>query len=145
MKTRTSLLILSVALSGLLAGCNNDNDATDDTLGADTAATMPEGTTTPGIDDTMPADTTMGNDAATMGVQTGPITDTGFYAQATQANQKEIAAGTMATGQATDQAVKDYAQMLVTDHTSMAQQRQDAAGTADAAAPAPDPTATASD
>ena len=143
MKTRTSLLILSVAIAGLLAACNNDR-APDDTALGDTAGVTPEGTT-PGMDDTTPgydATGTMTPDGA-MGVQTGPITDTEFYRLAMQSNQKEIAAGNMARDQAEDQEVRDYADMMVTDHTAMNQQVQDAAGTADAATPAPDPTATA--
>jgi putative membrane protein len=143
LSTRTSLLILSVAIAGLLAACNN-NEAPNDTAIGDTAGATPEGTTTPGTDTTPPYDSTgaMTPDGA-MGVQTGPITDTDFYQLATQSSQKEIAAGNLAKDQASDAAVKDYAQMMVTDHTAMSQQVQDAAGTADAAAPAPDPTATA--
>ena len=73
---------------------------------------------------------------------TGPITDTDFYRQAMEANRMEIAAGTMAQEQAQDQAVKDYARMMDTDHTAMERQLAEAAGMADAAAPAPDPSAT---
>lgn len=144
MKSRTSLLILSVAIAGLLAACNNDNDAVDDTALGDTA-TADAAATTPGVDPNAPgydANGAMTPDGA-LGVQTGPITDTEFYRLAMQANEKEIAAGNMAKDQASDASVKDYAQMMVTDHTAMNQQVQEAAGSADAAMPAPDPTATA--
>ena len=143
MKSRTSLLILSVAIAGLLAACN-DNDANDDAAMADTAAMDADATATagadmpPAYDDTGAMDTT-----GALGVQTGPITDADFYQQAMEANRKEIAAGTMAQAQAQDQAVKDYGKMMVDDHTAMNQQVSEAAGMADAATPAPDPTATA--
>ena len=139
-RTRNTLLVLSLAIAGAsLAGCNN-NDAADDTAAADmttpaddTAAdTMP-----PAYDDT--ADTGMDGDM----IATGPITDQQFYQQAMTTNQKEIAAGNMALQQAEDQAVKDYAQMLVDDHTAMNQMVVDQAGMADAATPAADPAATA--
>ena len=142
MTNRTSLLILSVAIAGLLAACNN-NEAPDDTAIGDTAGVTPDATA---VDDTTPppydATGAMTPDGA-MGVQTGPITDTEFYRLATESSQKEIAAGNMAGDQAQDPSVKDYAGMMVTDHTAMAQQVQEAAGTADAASPAPDATATA--
>jgi putative membrane protein len=136
------MLILSLAISGLLAACNN-NDANDDTVMDDTAGAMADGTTaatdgTPAYDDTG----AMGTDGA-MGVQTGPITDTEFYQQAMDGNRKEIAAATMGQAQAQDASVKDYAQMLVTDHTAMGQKLAEAAGMAVAATPAPDATATA--
>ena len=138
MKNRTSLLVLSVAIAGLLAACNN-NDANDDAALADTAAMEADGTATPpAYDETGAMDPT-----GAPGVPTGPITDTDFYRQAMEANRMEIAAGTMAQEQAQDQAVKDYAKMMVDDHTAMNQTVSDAAGMADAAAPAPDPTATA--
>ena len=141
MKTRTSLLILSVAIAGLLAACNN-NGAPEDTAIGDTAGVTPEGIAT---DTTSPYDDGTGAMApdGTMGVQTGPITDTEFYRLATESSRKEIAAGELAADQASHASVKDYARMMVTDHTAMAQQVQEAAGTADAAAPAPDATATA--
>ena len=141
MKNRTSLTILAVAIAGLLAACNN-NEAPDDTAIGDTAGVTPDATA---MDDTPPpydATGAMTPDGA-MGVQTGPITDAEFYRLATESNQEEIAAGNMAAEQAQDASVKDYAEMMVTDHTAMAQQVQEAAGTADAAAPAPDATATA--
>jgi len=142
MKTRTSLLILSVAIAGLLAACNN-NEAPDDTALGDTAGVTPADTTTPGADTTMPGDDAMMGPDGAMGVQTGPVTDTEFYRLATESSQKEIAASNVALQQAESQSVKDYAQMMVTDHTAMTQQVQEAAGTADAASPAPDATVTA--
>ena len=138
MKNRTSLLVLSVTIAGLLAACNN-NEANDDAALADTAAMEADGTATPpAYDETGAMDTT-----GAPGVPTGPITDTDFYRQAMEANRMEIAAGTMAQEQAQDQAVKDYGKMMVDDHTAMNQQVSEAAGMADAATPAPDPTATA--
>ena len=116
MKNRTSLLVLSVTIAGLLAACNN-NEANDDAALADTAAMEADGTATPpAYDETGAMDTT-----GAPGVPTGPITDTDFYRQAMEANRMEIAAGTMAQEQAQDQAVKDYAKMMVDDHTAMNQ------------------------
>lgn len=140
MRNKTSLLILSVAIAGLLAACNRDETPDDAAMAPapmEGTSAMEPADTTPGAGTTMP-----GADGA-LGVQTGPITDTGFYQLATQSNQKEIAAGNLAKDQAQDASVKEYAQMMVTDHTAMGEQVQEAAGTADAAAPAPDATATA--
>ena len=140
MKNPTSLTILAVAIAGLLAACNN-NEAPDDTAIGDTAGATPDATA---MDDTPPpydATGAMTPDGA-MGVQTGPITDAEFYRLATESNQEEIAAGNMAAEQAQDASVKDYAEMMVTDHTAMERQLAEAAGMADAAAPAPDPSAT---
>lgn len=143
-KTRKTLLVLSLAIAGAtVAGCNNDpgvdDGALDDTTAADTAATTPD----PTIDDTMPpayGDTT-GMDGEM--ITSGPIADQQFYQQASAINRKEIAAGNMAVQQAESQEVKDYAQMIVDEHTALEQEVTDAAGTADAATPAPDPSATA--
>ena len=139
-RTRKTLLVLSLAIAGAsLAGCNN-NDATDDTAAADMATPADDAaadTMPPAYDDT--AGTGMDGDM----IATGPITDQQFYQQAMTTNQKEIAAGNMAVQQAEDQAVKDYAQMLVDDHTAMNQMVVDQAGMADAATPAADPAATA--
>ena len=140
MKTRTSLLILSMAVAGLLAACNN-HEAPNDTAIGDTAGTTPEGTT-PAADTTAPYGDTAGANGA-IGVQAGPITDTEFYRLAMDSSRKEIAASNLALEQSQDQAVKDFAQMMVTDHTAMSQRVAEAAGMADAAAPAPDPSATA--
>jgi putative membrane protein len=140
MKTRIPCLVLSVAIAAMLAACH-DRTADDTTLG-DTAAPADA---TP--DTTMPATPAYDDNGAMAGdtgmVATGPIADTLFYQQAMAANASEIAAGTMAQAQALDQSVKDYAQMMVTDHTAMNQQVAEAAGMADAATPAPDPAATA--
>ena len=141
MKNQTSLLVLSVAIAGLLAACNN-NEAPDDTAIGDTAGVTPTDSAL-GTDTAMTGDDAMMGADGAMGVQTGPITDTEFYRLATESGQKEIAAGNLAKDRAEAQSVKDYAEMMVTDHTAMGQQVQEAAGTADAAAPAPDPAATA--
>jgi len=140
--TRKTLLVLSLAIAGAsLAGCNND---ADDTTAADMTATPADDVADadampPAYDDTAGIGDTMDADMVT----TGPITDQQFYQQAMVANQKEIAAGNMALQQAEDQQVKDYAQMIVDDHTAMNQTVVDEAGMADAAMPAPDPAVTA--
>ena len=142
-RTRNTLLVLSLAIAGAsLAACNNDT--TDDTTAADMAATQASDTAAA---DMPPAyDDTAGVDNAGMAgdmIATGPITDQQFYQQAMAGNLKEIAAGNMAVENAGDPDVKAYAQMLVDDHTAMNQTVVDEAGMADAATPAPDPSATA--
>ena len=129
-RTRKTLFILSLAIAGaLLAGCTNNDDSALD----DTAATAPG-------DEAMPP---AYDDPATTGTDAGATADAGFYQQAMQGNRKEIAAGELAQQQAQDEAVKDYARMMVSDHTAMERQLAEAAGIADAAAPAPDASATA--
>jgi putative membrane protein len=51
-----------------------------------------------------------------------PMTDQKFVDMAAQTDMLEAHLGQMAANQAADQAVKDYAQMLVTDHTGDYQQ-----------------------
>lgn len=131
-KSRTSLLVLSLAIAGALAGCNNagDDSGMDDT-------TAPAATTAPG-DEAMPP---AYDDTATAGADA--TADADFFRQAMDGNRKEVALGKLAQEQAQDQAVKDYAAMMVTDHTAMQQQVAAAAGMADAAMPADDPSVTA--
>ena len=132
-KSRTSLFILTLAIAGTaLVGCNNagDDSAMDDT-------TAPANTTAAGNEAMPPAY----DDTATAGVDA--TADADFYRQAMEGNQKEVALGNLAQAQAQDQAVKDYAAMMVTDHTAMNQQVAAAAGMADAAMPAAEPSATA--
>lgn len=133
--TRRTLFILTLAIAGagLVACGNNDNDAA-----------------APG-DVATPTDTTAGTDAMPPYDDDGADTmdndtsaDAAFYQQAMQGNQKEIVAGELAQQQAQDEAVRNYATMMVQDHTAMGQELSSAAGMADAATPAPPPTALAS-
>ena len=138
MKHGTALLVLSVAIAGTLAtACHHDNDDANAAYEASTApAATPDATapaTTPGA---MTDDT---NGTA----MSGPIQDTDFYQQALDGGRKEVDAATLATTSASDAGVKSFADMLVKDHTAMNQQVAAAAGQADAAAPAPDASATA--
>lgn len=139
MKPGTALLALSIAVAGALAtGCHRDDDAAN---GAYDASTTPA----PAATDTTPPATAPGamTDATGTGTPAGPIQDTDFYQQALDGGRKEVAAGTLASTNATDAGVKAFADMLVKDHTAMNQQVAAAAGQADAAAPAPEATATA--
>lgn len=132
-KSRNSLFILTLAIAGTaLVGCNN---TADDTMMDDTTA--PADTTAAG-DEAMPP---AYDDTATTGVDA--TADADFYRQAMEGNQKEVALGNLAQEQAQAQAVKDYATMMVTDHSAMNQQVAAAAGMADAAMPAAEPSATA--
>jgi putative membrane protein len=138
MKHGTALLALSIAVAAALAtGCRRD-DA--DANGAYDASTTPA---TPAATDATPPATTPGAMTDATGATTGPIQDTDFYQQALDGGRKEVAAATLASTTATDAGVKSFADMLVKDHTAMNQQVAAAAGQADAAAPAPDATATA--
>jgi putative membrane protein len=130
-KSRNSLFILTLAIGTALVGCNNAGDDTrmDDTTPADTTAAG---------DEAMPP---AYDDSATAGVDA--TADADFFRNAMDGNQKEVALGNLAQEQAQDQAVKDYAAMMVADHTAMNQQVAAAAGMADAAMPAADASATA--
>lgn len=136
MKRRTATLILTAAIAGMLAtACNRDRDDANDAYDASTAAAPAASDTAAGTTPA-PGDTT-GMPAA------GAIQDTDFYQQALDGGRKEVAAATLASSTAQDAGVKSFADMLVADHTAMNQQVMAAAGQADAAAPAPDATATA--
>jgi len=74
---------------------------------------------------TPPAETAMG---APPEVTTGPITDTQFYTQAMNGDQKEIATAQMVAGQSTDDGVKKLANMIMGDHQSFDKKVQAAAG-----------------
>lgn len=131
-RSRCSLFVLTLAIAAAaLAGCNNaGDDSTMDDANAPATTAAGDEAMPPAYDDT----TTAGVDATA---------DADFYRQAMEGNQKEVALGNFAQEQAQDQAVKDYAAMMVTDHTAMNQQVAAAAGMADAAMPAADPSATA--
>jgi putative membrane protein len=145
MKHRTALLVLSVAIAGTFAtACHrNDNDDADAAYDASTApATTPDATAADAAA-AMPGAMT-DETAATAGTaMSGPIQDTDFYQQALDGGRKEVAAATLASTSASDAGVKSFADTLVKDHTAMNQQVAAAAGQADAAAPAPDASATA--
>jgi putative membrane protein len=141
MKHRTALLVLSVAIAGTFAtACHrNDNDDANPAYDATTAPATPDAT---GADAAATAPGAM-TDAGTGTATAGPIQDTDFYQQALDGGRKEVAAATLASTSASDAGVKSFADMLVKDHTAMNQQVAAAAGQADAAAPAPDASATA--
>jgi putative membrane protein len=123
-----------------MAGCNRHDETADNAVPPPAATAMPPAAMTAG----MPASTTTGManpatmppasataaSAAPMGTApaTGPITDTDFYQQALTAGDKEIAAAKLAEKNGGAK-VKDYAKMLVTDHTAMGKKVKDAAGT----------------
>ena len=138
---RTAPLAAALLIGiGLLAGCNRHNDENADTTVPPAATAMPPAASTAGMPadmgmppasttSAMPASSTMANPmGSTMGT-TRPITDTSFYQQALSAGDKEIAAAKLAEKNGSDKAVKDYAKMLVTDHTAMGKKVKDAAGT----------------
>ena len=122
---------------GLLAGCNRgaENSTAENTTPPPAAATpaataatttpAPASSTAMASTDTTSAATTSGE--ATAGDNTGPITDTSFYQQALDDGQKEIAAGKLAEKNGGAK-VKDFAKMLVADHTKMGDKVKAAAG-----------------
>lgn len=139
---RTTPLVLSLAVAAVLAAtaCHRDDTQNADTTAASDAAAA---AATPPADASTGA---MGDNAdayGNTGAPTGPIADTDFYAQALDSGRKEVAAATLATTAASDAGVKSFADMLVKDHTAMNQKVAAAAGQSDAAAPAPDASATA--
>jgi putative membrane protein len=141
MNRNSPSLILSVAIAAAFAaGChrNDDTNATD----ANAAAAMPTATTMPPpMDASAGAMGTNGDMAGT--TPAGPIAETDFYSQALDAGRKEVAAATLASATASDAGVKSFADTLVKDHTALNRQVATASGQSDAAAPAPDATATA--
>lgn len=137
-RTRNTLYILTLAFAATaLSACGNDDGAMDDRGAMDDAATTSAGA------DATDTGTVPPYDDGTATMDTDTSADAGFYQQAMQGNQKEIAAGELARGQASDDDVEDYAEMMVRDHTAMGQELAAAAGMADAAAPAPDASALA--
>jgi putative membrane protein len=131
-----ALLVVSIAVAGVLAtGCRRSGEAAN----ADYGATTPATDAAAAAAATPPGDMT--DTTGTMA--TGPVLDTDFYQQALDGGRKEVAVATLASTSATDAGVKSLADMLVRDHTALNQQLMTAAGQADAAAPAPDATATA--
>ena len=142
MKHGTALLALSIAVAGALAaGCHRNDEAANGEYGATTPpAAAPATDANAAANATAPGDMT---DTTGTGVATGPIRDTDFYQQALDGGRKEVAAATLASTSATDAGVKSFASMLVSDHSALNQQLMAASGQADAAAPAPDVSATA--
>lgn len=132
---RPVALLLPVAIAAAVAAtaCHRDDDA----AARDAAAAMPPAVTTPSPADASPEP--MGASTAS----NSAITDADFYGQALDGGRKEVAAATLASTTASDAAVKSFADMLVRDHTAMNEKVLAASGQADAAAPAPDATATA--
>ena len=96
-KTAFALLAAGCAL----AGCNNradDNLAANDMMANDMA-----------MND-------MAMNGADMNAAGATTADAAFVTEAMKGNNSEVAAGQMAIAQGGSQAVKDYGQMLVTDH-----------------------------
>ncbi|HEU4992149.1 MAG TPA: DUF4142 domain-containing protein [Luteimonas sp.] len=140
MKHRTALLVLSVAIAGAFTTACHRNDADDADNAAYDASTAPAAT--PDTNATTPPGA-MTDETGAGTAMAGQIQDTDFYQQALDGGRKEVAAATLASTSASDAGVKSFADMLVKDHTAMNQQVAAAAGQADAAAPAPDASATA--
>jgi putative membrane protein len=141
MNRRTTMLVLSAAIAATFAaGCNRDRDDQAEN-GAYDATTAPAATDATAAGTATPAAGAMG-DTAGAGM-TGPVQDTDFYQRALDDGRKEVAAASLGSSNAQDAAVKSLADTLVKDHTALNQQLMTAAGQADAAAPAPDATATA--
>lgn len=72
---------------------------------------------------------------AAKGASAAPMTDQQFVDFTAQTDMLEAHLGQMAADQASSQGVKDYAQMLVTDHTSDYQHLTNLAGTANLTVP----------
>ena len=136
---RTVPLLLPIAIAAAVAAtaCHRDDNAN----ALDNAAMTPTAATTPPPMDASAG--AMGTTGDMAGANSGPVTDTDFYGQALDSGRKEVAAATLASTTASDAAVKSFANRLVQDHTAMNDKVLAASGQADAAAPAPDATATA--
>lgn len=99
------LAILTAAL--LVAGCDAPDGARSDNAAGDPAAT--------GQDDMAM------NSAKDPAVPTMPVSTGTYVAQAANSDMYEIQAGEMAAKNGQSQQVKDFARMMVTDHTKSSQ------------------------
>ncbi|RYY89994.1 MAG: DUF4142 domain-containing protein [Chitinophagaceae bacterium] len=70
------------------------------------------------------------DDDNNMGTETSNSQDTNFALQASFSNQAEIAAGSIAAQRATNMGVRNFGQMMVTDHSTAQAQLQTAANNA---------------
>jgi putative membrane protein len=146
---------LVIAMS--LAACNKHENAENTTAATEPAATTPA--TPPPTEPATPPPATAPDNTATAGTMgdmnapatppttsadasamsagtanTGPITDTTFYQDVLDDGQKEVATSKLAEKNASSKDVKDFAKMLVTDHTAL-DQKVKAAGGKDVTAP----------
>jgi putative membrane protein len=100
---------------------------------------MPPGTTTDNASTTAGATPGMATsaDASAMAAASGPVTDTQFYEQALAGGEKEIAASKLAQKNGGAK-VKDFARMIISDHTKLGDKVKAAAGKDVTAPPPPD-------
>ena len=118
-------LLLAVSAGIFLAACNNDNNSTSTTT--DSVTTTETSTTNPGMTDnsTTGADTGMGNTgAAAPAASATPLNeaDKQMAMKAAQGNMMEIESSNLALQNSTNDRVKAYANMMITDHTKAGDQ-----------------------
>lgn len=146
---RITPLAAALVIAMSLAACNKHESA-ENTTAATTPppatepaapATPSDNTATAGTagDMNAPATTpaTTSADASAMSAgspASGPITDTAFYQDVLNDGQNAVAASKLAEKDASSKDVKDFAKMLVTDHTAL-DQKVKAAGGKDVTAP----------
>jgi len=148
---RITPLAAALVIAMSLAACNKHESAEDTTAATapppatEPAATPPatppatptDNTATASTTGDMNAPATTSADASAMSAEpaaAGPITDTTFYQDVLNDGQKEVATSKMAAKNASSKDVKDFAKMLVADHTAL-EQKVKAAGGKDVTAP----------
>jgi len=152
---RITPLAAALVIAMSLAACNkhenaeNTTAATEPTPATEPAATPPATPPATPADNTATAATTgdmnapatapatTSADASAMSAEpaaAGPITDTTFYQDVLNDGQKEVATSKLAEKNASSKDVKDFAKMLVNDHTAL-DQKVKAAGGKDVTAP----------
>lgn len=127
----------SVLLVGMTA-CNRKPAETTPPVSATAAtpapATMaPPAATTTAMGSDMGAAPAASTSASAMGaasseITSGPITDTQFFTQAMQGDQKEIATGKMVTSQSSNADIQHLANKIMGDHQAFDKKVQSAAG-----------------
>jgi putative membrane protein len=139
---RTASLTAPMIMGGVLliatAGCKRNEPAETAAPAASTTAMepapagmepAPAATSTTAAPMAGETETGMGTPpAAETEITSGPITDTQFYAQAMQGDQKEIATGRMVASQSGNADVKRVANKIADDHESYDKKVQAAAG-----------------
>lgn len=117
-------LLLTLGAGLFLSACNSDDSNTSTTT--DSTTTTETSTTNPGMTDTgmggMRTDTGMGTGAAPMSSTPLAEADKQMAMKAAQGNMMEIESSNLALQNSTNDRIKAYANMMITDHTKAGDQ-----------------------
>lgn len=109
---RQTAIIALVSTAALLSACAKKDASTTDSAGGAVAATPPASSTM-----TPAAATAPDSAASTAPVDPAHFTDANILAKEIAGDSGEVAVATLAQSMATSKAVKDYAALLVADHS----------------------------